>query len=72
MSRRSRERWFARQRETKMCTSKRRFDDKRAAVTAKNSWSRRRGRHGRAESVRIYPCPICKGWHMTKLETERK
>lgn len=40
-----------------------RYDDKRAAQTARNARMRK---HNRPDSLRIYPCRNCKGWHMTK------
>ena len=52
----------------KACTGKQRYAGKRAAVTAVNSMARVRGRHGRPEFVRPYPCDLCGGWHLTKSE----
>jgi len=49
-----------------MCTGKRRFADKRAAVSALKLAMKKRGRHGRAEKLRIYDCPHCGGKHFTK------
>lgn len=50
----------------KMCLSKTRYPDKRAAHTAYNLAMKKRGRHGRAMELRIYPCPNCGGHHLTK------
>lgn len=50
----------------KMCTGKERFANKRAIQTFLNSFKKNRGRHGRPEWLRGYPCPICNGWHLTK------
>lgn len=47
------------------CRSKRRYDDKRAALTALNQIMRSHRRH-RPEGLRAYPCPVCRGWHLTK------
>jgi hypothetical protein len=54
-----------------MCRSKYRYPSKRDAMTALNKFSRGRGRgrHGRPEHLRAYPCPICRGWHLTKKGT---
>jgi hypothetical protein len=54
----------------KMCRSKHRYPDKRAAVSAMARCLRLRGRHGRAGALRAYPCPICRGWHLTHLVKE--
>lgn len=51
---------------TKMCLSKRRYEDKRAAQTALNAFEKKRGRHGRPDQLRAYACPECQGWHLTK------
>lgn len=51
----------------RMCGGKTRFDDKRAVLTYLNRYRRElRGRHGRPEELRPYPCPNCRGWHLTK------
>jgi len=51
----------------KMCGSKRRFEDKKEATTFINFFRRTgRGRHGRPDDLRAYPCPNCRGWHLTK------
>lgn len=52
----------------RMCGDKNHYDDKKAAVSAKNKALRNRGRHGRPDSLRAYPCPLCHGWHLTKGE----
>lgn len=41
--------------------------DKRTAATARN----KRWRDDRVE-LRIYPCPHCRGWHLTKRVKERE
>jgi hypothetical protein len=45
---------------------KRRYPDRKAAQSAINLLLRRRGRHGIPEALRSYPCPQCRGWHLTK------
>ena len=45
-----------------MCGGKRRYD-KKGAVTAKNS----RYHHDHVK-LRVYECPDCGGWHLTKLK----
>lgn len=52
-----------------MCESKARYD-KRGARTLLNAFARKRGRHGRPENLRAYPCPFCAGWHLTKAVGE--
>jgi hypothetical protein len=52
-----------------MCESKNRYD-KRGARTMLNAFARSRGRHGRPENLRAYPCPFCAGWHLTKTVCE--
>lgn len=53
-----------------MCLTKKRYPDKRTAQTALNArmLGRSRQRHGRPTYLRIYPCPLCHGWHLTKKE----
>lgn len=65
----SAERYHRRKHADSMCESKLRYRDKRDAQTAINAFANRRGRHGRPDSLRAYPCPICRGWHLTKGET---
>jgi hypothetical protein len=48
-----------------MCERKRRYD-KRGARSEINRFTNQRGRHGRPEKLRAYPCPVCAGWHLTK------
>ena len=44
---------------------KTRYPDKRAAVSQKNLIERgHRGHH--PGKLRVYPCPACRGWHLTK------
>lgn len=51
----------------RMCVGKFRYVDKRAVQTFLNQYNRTsRGRHGRPEQLRGYPCPVCRGWHVTK------
>lgn len=50
----------------RMCLDKIRFADKWDALTSLNCYAKHRGRHGRPDSLRIYHCPICNGWHQTK------
>jgi hypothetical protein len=45
---------------------KRRYMNKRDAITSRNHQLRKRGRHSRPMDLRAYPCPSCKGWHLTK------
>ncbi len=45
---------------------KNRYPDKKAAQTELNRLKNERGRHGRPEWLRTYPCPDCLGWHITK------
>ena len=52
----------------RMCTGKTFYPDKKAAVTALNHQKKNRGRHGRPDGLRAYPCPYCRGWHLTKAE----
>jgi len=54
----------------RMCGNKTRYADKKAARTAINCAMRNRGRHGRPNSLRAYPCPLCRGWHLTKGDNE--
>lgn len=48
-----------------MCEAKHRYD-LRGARTVINLFANVRGRHGRPEALRAYPCPFCDGWHLTK------
>lgn len=50
------------------CTSKRRYDDKKAAVSHINLMLR----HGRGNTrhLRAYPCEECHGYHITKDEPD--
>jgi len=49
------------------CGGKTCYPDKKAVRTYINYFTRTsRGRHGRPELLRPYPCPICKLWHVTK------
>lgn len=49
------------------CDGKKRFPDKKGLRTYLNSFNRQsRGRHGRPEVLSGYPCPKCRGWHLTK------
>lgn len=43
------------------CTGKKPYLQKIDAVTAKNYIRKERG-----EELRIYPCPRCRHWHLTK------
>lgn len=53
--------------EKENCRRKRRYDDKKAALTARNGilGSHRRNR---PENLRAYPCPFCRGWHLTRRD----
>ena len=51
-----------------MCESKVRYADKKAVQSAINAFANKRGRHGRPNALRAYPCPLCKGWHLTKKD----
>lgn len=46
----------------KMCGGKNRYDDKKAAISQINRIMR--GRH-RVKKLRAYPCPNCRGWHLS-------
>jgi len=49
------------------CNGKRRYDDKKAAVSEINRFRKtRRGAHGGPEDLRAYACPLCKSWHLSK------
>lgn len=48
------------------CARKVRYDDKKAAVTQINLIQDRRGE----QNLRAYPCPSCRGWHLTKDDHE--
>jgi hypothetical protein len=52
-----------------MCERKSRYD-KRGARTTLNDFAKKRGRHGRPDNLRAYPCPFCAGWHLTKAVSE--
>lgn len=51
-----------------MCLIKTRYASKKDAQTACNArLNGRKGyRHNRPTDLRLYPCPICHGWHLTK------
>lgn len=49
----------------RMCLNKKGYT-KREGKSVLNALKKNRGRHGRPESFRIYPCPICDQWHLTK------
>ena len=51
--------------ESKSC-GKVRYTRKRDAITARNHAIRKRGRHSRPMDLYAYPCPKCKGWHLTE------
>ncbi len=44
---------------------KNRYDDKKAALSARNAIFRGH-RRNRPKKLRAYPCPACNGWHLTK------
>lgn len=44
---------------------KHRYPSKKDALTAKNAALKRR--HNRPKQLRAYPCPQCRGWHLTHL-----
>jgi hypothetical protein len=53
------------------CVRKRRYPDKKSATTAANLQLRiHNGRHHGAKDLRVYPCPFCRGWHMTSRMSE--
>lgn len=47
------------------CENKLRYEDKKAALSQRNRILNGHRRH-RPEDLRAYPCPHCKGWHLTK------
>lgn len=49
----------------KMCGGKARYEDKKAAISAINHVMRGH-RKNRPDNLRAYPCPNCRGWHLTK------
>ena len=51
-----------------MCERKLRYD-RRGARTMINAFAKQRGRHGRPDTLRAYPCPFCAGWHVTKTRS---
>lgn len=46
-----------------MDCGKYRYESKKAAAKARNRAFARR--HKLPDRLRIYPCPACKGWHLT-------
>lgn len=46
--------------EVRYCRGKVRYDKKGAVTAANRRWTESR------KKLRIYPCPICGGWHLTK------
>lgn len=52
---------------------KKRYPDKKTALSAANFRLHRRGgtgnrkapRRGKVKALRAYPCPDCHGWHLT-------
>lgn len=50
------------------CESKRRYADKKAAVSQINAHKPNRGRHSRPEYLHAYHCTFCNGWHLSKGE----
>lgn len=46
-----------------MNCQKKSYPTKKDALTARNS--RMRSHRKRPESLRIYPCPACRQWHLT-------
>lgn len=54
-----------------MTCTKVRYADKKQAVTAKNFHERRRHmRTKSAKQLRVYACPHCQGWHLSKVRTD--
>lgn len=51
------------------CLNKKRYDDKKAAMSELNLRvaGRSRRRRGKPVSLRAYACPHCRGWHLTKM-----
>lgn len=41
--------------------------DKKGAQTKRNALIRK----GNEKNLRIYPCPICNAWHLTKVVNEK-
>jgi hypothetical protein len=46
-----------------MCTAKSRYPSKRVASEYRERL--RRARRNRKKHLRVYCCPLCKGWHLT-------
>lgn len=49
-----------------MC-DKKRYSDKKTAVTAMNGLKKRHNLHY-TNKLRVYPCPECRGWHLSKID----
>jgi hypothetical protein len=50
----------------KMCFSKTRYPCKADAVYACTYRLHRDRRRNKPDFLRIYPCPLCNGWHLTR------
>jgi hypothetical protein len=54
-----------------MICTKVRYPDKKQAVTAKNFHERKRHmRFAGAKQLRVYTCPHCQGWHLSKVRAD--
>lgn len=48
------------------CSAKKRYPDKKTAVSAINfAWKRRQRKHRPKTDLRAYHCPDCNSWHLT-------
>lgn len=54
-----------------MDCGKNRYEDKRAALSAMRRCLQRHG-HGRPDDLEIYPCPRCRGWHLSSRKRPEK
>lgn len=54
----------------KMCRSKRQYKTEAEAAAEANRWMKKVGEH--PKHLRIYKCPVCNWFHITKKEHEPK
>ena len=50
-----------------MTCGKHRYERKRDANAARNARLHGKMRHGKPKNLRVYHCPDCNGWHLTKI-----